>query len=115
MYWSPGTLFLRHLMICLAVSSSTSWARGARATKSTSATWKSSLRISSPPLSPSTNAVATLSRESSWTVLGMLVPSTAMAFLMPAFRRFRTSDLPSTMMMASESLTLGPAGHLSFP
>ena len=71
--------------------------------------------MSSPPLSPSTNAVATLSRERSWTVLGMFVPSTAMAFLMPALRRLRTSDLPSTMMMASESLTLGPAGHLSFP
>ena len=103
------------MIICLLVSSSTSWARGARATKSISATWNSSLRMSSPPLSPSTNAVATLSLESSWTVLGMLVPSTAIAFFMPALRRLRTSDLPSTMMMDPESLTLGPAGHLSLP
>ncbi len=111
MYWSYGTLFLRHFVSCFGLSSSTSCARGALATKSTSATWKSSLRINSPPLSPSTNAVATLSLDNSCTVSGMFVPSTAIAFFTPALRRLRTSDLPSTMMMASESFTAGPAGQ----
>src|SRR5438128_787541 len=50
-------------MICFCVSSSTSFPLGARAMKSTSATWRSSFRIRSPPRSPSTNAVSARSLE----------------------------------------------------
>ena len=48
-------------------------------------------------------------------VAGTLVPSTATAFLMPYLRRVMTSARPSTMMMASESRTFGPAGIRSGP
>src|SRR2546426_6352619 len=114
-YWSAGILFRRLFMICFCVSSSTSLPRGARAMKSTSATWRSSFRIRSPPRSPSTNAVSARSFDSSWIVLGTFVPSTAIAFLMPDRRRFRTSCRPSTMMIASLSVTFGPAGSRSAP
>src|SRR5438309_249455 len=114
-YWSAGILFRRLFMICFCVSSSTSLPRGARAMKSTSATWRSSFRIKSPPRSPSTNAVRARSFDRSWIVLGTFVPSTAIAFLMPDRRRFRTSCRPSTMMIASLSVTFGPAGSRSAP
>src|SRR2546426_7475116 len=114
-YRSAGILFLRAFMICFCVSSSTSFPRGARAMKSTSATWRSSFRIRSPPRSPSTKAVRALSFDSSWTVFGTLVPSTAIAFLMPDRRSVRTSCRPSTMMIASLSAMFGPAGSRSDP
>src|SRR6267143_1030530 len=47
-YWSAGILFRSAFMICFCVSSSTSFPRGARAMKSTSATWRSSFRIKWP-------------------------------------------------------------------
>src|SRR2546428_553043 len=102
-------------MICFCVSSSTSFPRGARAMKSTSATWRSSFRIRSPPRSPSTKAVRARSFDSSWTVFGTLVPSTAIAFLMPDRRSVSTSCRPSTMMIASLSAMFGPAGSRSDP
>src|SRR5437870_600662 len=114
-YWSAGILLRRHFMICLCVSSSTSLPRGARAMKSTSATWRSSFRMRSPPRSPSTKAVSARSFESSWIVFGTFVPSTAIAFLIPERRRFRTSWRPSTMIIASLSATFGPAGSRSAP
>src|SRR6266545_636513 len=114
-YWSAGILFRRHFMICFCVSSSTSLPRGARAMKSTSATCSSSFRIRSPPRSPSTKAVSARSFESSWIVFGTFMPSTAIAFLMPERRRFRTSWRPSTMMIASLSATFGPEGRRSGP
>src|SRR5213594_4421439 len=114
-YWSAGILLRRHFMICFCVSSSTSLPRGARAMKSTSATWRSSFRMRSPPRSPSTKAVSARSFESSWIVFGTFVPSTAIAFLIPERRRFRTSWRPSTMMIASLSATFGPAGSRSAP
>src|SRR5207247_1911405 len=77
-YWSAGILFRRAFMICFCVSSSTSFPRGARAMKSTSATCRSSFRIRSPPRSPSTNAVKARSFDSSWTVFGTFVPSAAL-------------------------------------
>ena len=69
----------------------------------------------SPPRSPSTKAVTTFSFDSSWTVFGTFVPSTAIAFLIPDRRRFRTSWRPSTTMIASLSATFGPAGSRSGP
>ena len=66
--------------------------------------------MSSPPRSPSTKAVTTRSRVSFWISSLTLVPSTATVFLIPYFRRLSTSLLPSTMTMASEVSTLGPAG-----
>src|SRR3989454_10629295 len=114
-YWSAGILLRRHFMICFCVSSSTSLPRGARAMKSTSATWRSSFRMRSPPRSPSTKAVSARSFESSWIVFGTFVPSTAIAFLIPDRSRFRTSCRPSTMIMASLSATFGPAGSRSAP
>src|SRR5438132_479846 len=83
--------------------------------KSTSATWRSSFRIRSPPRSPSTNAVRARSFDSSWTVFGTFVPSTAIAFLMPDRRSVSTSCRPSTMMIASLSAMFGPAGSRSDP
>jgi hypothetical protein len=46
---------------------------------------------------------------------GTFVPSTATAFLIPYLRRVMTSARPSTIMMASESRTFGPAGIRSGP
>src|SRR5207244_2828696 len=82
-----------------------------RAMKSTSATWRSSFRMRSPPRSPSTKAVSARSFESSWIVFGTFVPSTAIAFLIPERRRFGTSWRPSTMMIAALSAAFGPAGR----
>ena len=80
-----------------------------------SATCSSSRRIRSPPRSPSTNTVAFFLTLRSATIWGTLVPSTATVFLIPHFSRFSTSARPSTMMIASESSTLGPAGSRSSP
>src|SRR5438445_667734 len=115
MFISAAILFRSAFMICFCVSSSTSFPRGARAMKSTSATWRSSFRIRSPPRSPSTNAVRARSFDSSWTVFGTFVPSTAIAFLMPDRRSVSTSCRPSTMMIASLSAMFGPAGSRSDP
>src|SRR3990170_766876 len=114
-YCSAGILFRRDFMICFCVISSTSWPRGARATKSTSATWRSSFRIRSPPRSPSRKAVTTFCLLRSCTDFGTFVPSTATAFLIPDRRRFRTSCRPSTIRIASLSATFGPAGRRSGP
>jgi len=112
---SAGTLFLRALNISFLASSSTSLPFGALAIKSTSATCKSSLRISSPPLSPSVNTVTVFALLNSEIDFGTLVPSTAIEFFTPYFRRLSTSALPSTTMIASESPMFGPAGSFSAP
>ena len=102
-------------MISFRDMSSTDLPRGENATKSMSAIWRSSRRISSPPRSPSRNAVAVFLSERSTIVSGTFVPSTATAFLIPYLRRLITSARPSTMMIASESMTFGPPGTLSSP
>ena len=115
MYCSPGILLRRLFMICFWVSSSTSMPRGALATKSTSATWNSSRRMSSPPRSPSTKAVMTLSLDRSEMVRGMLVPSTAMAFLMPDLEEVEDVGATLDHYDGIAVWTLGPAGRWSLP
>ncbi len=109
------TLLRRALWISFFASSSTSLPSGARATKSTSATFINSLRIRLPPLSPSRKTMTSFSRVRSMTVCGTLVPFMATTFLKPCLRRLRTSALPSTMMTSSLSSMPGPAGSLSGP
>ncbi len=112
---SAATLDLSALWISFFVSSSTSLPSGAFVTKSISVTVKSSRRIRSPPLSPSTKAVTVFLVQSSLTVSGTLVPLSAMAFLNPFFRSVSTSALPSTIMISSDSSISGPAGRWSLP
>ena len=107
---SAGTFSRRHLNISFLVSSSTSIPFGALATKSISPTCLSSLRIRSPPRSPSRNAVVSLDLVSCAIDGGTLVPPIAVAFLMPCFRRIRTSALPSHTIIDSPLSTSGPAG-----
>src|SRR3989344_3571728 len=69
----------------------------------------------SPPRSPSTNTVTVFRLASSTMVCGTEVPLIAMAFLKSCFSRLRTSALPSTMMISSESSIIGPAASRSLP
>ena len=71
--------------------------------------------ISSPPRSPSVNAVTFLFLQISMTALGTFVPPTATEFFIPYRSRFSTSARPSTTIIASESVTLGPHGISSLP
>ncbi len=80
-----------------------------------SATCSSSFSISSPPLSPSVNAVTVLSFVISFISGGTDVPSIAIEFFTPFFSRFKTSDLPSTIINESEEGTCGPAGIPASP
>ena len=83
--------------------------------KSTSPICKSSFKMSSPPLSPSTNAVVVLFLLNSPIDWGTLTPSTATVFLIPYLSKFKTSLRPSTTIIASEEWILGPAGKWSSP
>ena len=91
------------------MSSSTSFPRGALATKSTSTTCFSSFMMRSPPRSPSVKTVISFSLEICIISGAADVPPTATAFLMPFLRRVITSALPSQSMMLSEVGTSMPA------
>ena len=97
------------------VKSSTSFPRGALNTFINFTTLFNSLNIKSPPLSPSRNADRVFVFANSTIDGGMLVPSTAIVFSIPALIRFSTSALPSTTNISSDELIAGPAGHSSFP
>ena len=63
-----------------------------------------------PPRSPSRNAVTVFFDAASSTSSGIMPePIVAMAFLMSYFSRLRTSLRPSTMIIASDLVTFGPA------
>ncbi len=101
--WDAGTLFLRALVISFVVSSSTSRPVGARATNLISVTWDNSLRIKSPPRSPSRKAMIVFVFASFMIEGGILVPSTATTFFIPARSKANTSARPSTTIMVSDS------------
>ncbi len=69
----------------------------------------------SPPLSPSKNMVTSLFLLISMIVFGIFVPFIPIAFFIPHLRRFRTSALPSTIIIASLSNASDPAGNCSGP
>ncbi len=99
----------------LQLHSSISLPRGARPTYFTFVTWRSSLRIRSPPLSPSRRAVASFSLVRRFMDSGTFAPSSATVFVMPHRMRLMMSALPSTMIISLLVSRVGPAGRSSGP
>ncbi len=59
--------------------------------------------------------MASFSRHSFMMVSGILAPSRAMTFCIPALNRFMTSALPSTMIISFALSMSGPAVNSSGP
>ncbi len=116
LYTSPkGTLASSASKISLQLHSSISFPRGALAMNLTSVTCCSSLRIRSPPRSPSRSAVASFSVLIFLMVSGTFAPSRAMVLSIPHLMRLIMSALPSTMIIFSAVWSSGPAGSSSGP
>ncbi len=112
---SRGALLERASFTSSGLSCSTSFPLGALATYLGLATCKSSLRIRSPPLSPSRKAVTSFFLTRFFMVWGTFTPSRAMTPVTPLFIRFMTSALPSTRMTSFFLDMSGVAVSLSLP
>lgn len=112
---STATLFSMAWNISLQLSSSISFPLGALPMNFTSVTWSSSLRIRSPPRSPSSSAVAVFSLVTVLIVSGTFAPSKAIVLSIPHRIRLIMSALPSTMIISLLSGNSGPAGSSSGP
>ena len=69
----------------------------------------------SPPLSPSTKTVTSLSFTRLTIVLGTFAPPTPATFFIPCLSRFITSALPSTRIISLPSFASGPIAIFSMP
>lgn len=110
-----GKRLSRASVISLQLHSSISLPLGARPTYLMLVTWRSSLSIKSPPLSPSSSAVAFFSLVIFFIESGTLAPSKATVLNIPHRIKFMMSALPSTTMISLASISPGPAGRSSGP